>query len=62
VSDKIWVDLNYTGYQIAAYRLDTGWRGTLKGNALKKAEQVIDLYEYSGTNYPGIYGEIDRRV
>jgi hypothetical protein len=26
---------------------------------LKKAEQVIDLYDYSGTNFSGVYGEIE---
>ena len=33
--------------------------GILKGNALRKAENVIDIYNYNGANYPGIFGEIE---
>lgn len=56
----IWVDLNVAyDYRIVAYRLDDGMVGILKDNALKKAEQVIDLYDYSRTNFSGVYGEIE---
>jgi hypothetical protein len=46
-------------YRIVAYRLDNGVVGILKDSDLKKAEQVIDLYDYSGTNHTGMYGEIE---
>jgi hypothetical protein len=59
---KIWVDLDIMSddnYQIVAHRLDNGIMGKLKGSALRRAENVIDIYNYSGTNYPIIYGEIE---
>ena len=57
---KIWVDLNVTyDYRIIAYRLDDGVVGVLKDSALSKAERTIDLYDYSGTNFSGVYGEIE---
>jgi hypothetical protein len=59
---KIWVDLDIMSddnYQIAAHRLDNGIMGKLKGSALRRAENVIDIYKFSGTNYPSVYGEIE---
>lgn len=57
---KIWVDLNVTyDYRIIAYRLDDGVVGILKDSALNKAERTIDLYDYSGTNFSGVYEEIE---
>ena len=57
---NIWVDLNVTyDYRIVEYRLDDCVVGILKDSALKNAEQVIDLYDYSGTNFSRVYGEIE---
>jgi hypothetical protein len=57
---KIWVDVDVTyDYRIVVYRLDDSVVGILKDGALKKAEQVIDLYDYSGLNHSGIYQEIE---
>ena len=57
---KIWVDLDVTyDYRIVAHRLDDCAVGILKDGALQKAEQVIDLYDYSGINHSGIYGELE---
>jgi hypothetical protein len=57
---KIWVDLDITyDYRLVAHRLDDGVVGILKDSALQRAEQVIDLYDYSGINHSGIYGEIE---
>jgi hypothetical protein len=57
---KIWVDLDVTSdYRIIAYKLDDRVVGILKDRALKKAEQVIDLYNYSGINHSGIHGELE---
>jgi hypothetical protein len=56
-----WVELDispYNEYKVIAYRLDDGITGTLKGEALRKAQQVINMYTFNGINYSGIYGEI----
>ena len=63
---RIWVELDispYENYQIIAYRLDNGVIGTLRDSALRRAENMIDLYNYGGTNYSGIYqeSEIDEK-
>ena len=55
---RIWVEINilsYDDFQIMAYRLDNGAIGILKNGALRRAEHMIDLYKYNGTNYSGIY-------
>jgi hypothetical protein len=64
---KIWVDIDispYYNYRIIAHRPDNGVVGVLKDNALKKAKQVIELYDCSGMNYSVIYDsiEIDERL
>ena len=59
---KIRVDIDispYYNYQIIAHRPDNGVVGVLKDNALKKAKQVIELYDCSGMNYSGIYDSIE---
>ena len=57
---KIWVDLGVAyDYRIVAYRLNDGVVGILKDSALQKAEQVIDLSDYSGINHSGIYQKIE---
>ena len=59
---KIWVDIDispYYNYRIIAHRPDNGVVGVLKDNALKKARQVIELYDCSGMNYSGIYDLIE---
>lgn len=57
---KIWVDLDVTSdYRIVAYKVDDRVVGILKDRALKKAEQVIDLCNYSGINHSGIHAELE---
>ena len=59
-NNKIWVDLHLGyNYEVIAYRLDDGTKGRLKGNALKKAEQMIDIYQYHDVGYFGVYNEIE---
>ncbi|HEY7570413.1 MAG TPA: hypothetical protein VH796_03495 [Nitrososphaeraceae archaeon] len=57
----IWVELDipppYDFDRIMAYRLDDGTVGMLKGSALKKAQKIIDLYNYSSGI--GIYQELE---
>ena len=57
----IWVELDvpspYNINRIMAYRLDDGTLGVLKGNALKKAQRIIDSYNYSSGI--GIYQELE---
>jgi hypothetical protein len=58
---KIWIELGvispYDNYQIIAHRLDSGAIGVLKNGALTKAERIVDLYDYGGTNYSDICGD-----
>ena len=57
---KIWVDLDFTyDHRIIAHRLDDGVAGTLKDGALKKAQNILDIYNYSGAGYIGIGSEIE---
>lgn len=59
-NNKIWVDLDLGyNFEVTAYRLDDGTKGRLKGNALKKAEQVMDIYQYRNIRYFGVYSEIE---
>jgi hypothetical protein len=57
----IWVELDvpspYDINRIMAYRLDDGTVGILKGSALKKAQKIIDLYNYSSGI--GLYQELE---
>ena len=57
----IWVELDvpspYNIYRVMAYRLDDGTLGMLKGSALKKAQRIIDVYNYSSGM--GIYQELE---
>jgi hypothetical protein len=57
----IWVELDlpspYDISRIMAYRLDDGTVGMLKGNALRKAQRIIDLYNYNSGI--GIYQELE---
>ena len=57
----IWVELEvpppYDSSRVTAYRLDDGTLGILKGDALKKAQRMIDLYDYSSGI--GIYQELE---
>ena len=47
----IWVELEvpspYGINRIMTYRLDDGTVGMLKGSALKKAQRIIDMYNYN---------------
>lgn len=43
--------------QIIVYRLDNGQVYMLKGDSVRRAESIIDMYNYSDTRY-GIYAEI----
>jgi hypothetical protein len=57
---KIWVDLDFTyDHRIIAYRLDDGVAGTLKDGALKKAQNALDIYNYSGAGTLGVGSEIE---
>ena len=59
---KIWIELDisvYDDYKVIAHRLDNGIIGVLKGNALKKAARMINIYNNNGVNYSGIYGELE---
>jgi hypothetical protein len=57
----MWVELDvpspYTIIRIMAYRLDDGKVGMLKGKALRKAQRIIDLYNYNSGI--GIYQELE---
>ena len=55
---KIFVDHYLDQYgQIIVYRLDNGEVCMLKDDSLRRAESIIDMYNYSDTRC-GIYGEI----
>lgn len=57
---KIWVNLDFTyDHRIIAHRLDDGVAGTLKDDALKKALNFLDIYNYSAAGYLGISSEIE---
>ena len=57
---KIWVDLNFTyDHRIIAHRLDDGVAGTLKDEALEKAINFLDIYNYSVAGYLSISSEIE---
>lgn len=59
-NNKICVDLELGyNYEIIAYRLDNSTKGRLKASALKKAEQIIDIYQYRNVGYFGVYNEIE---
>ena len=57
----IWVELDvpspYNINRVMAYRIDDGTLGMLKGSALKKAQRIIDVYNYSSGM--GIYQELE---
>ena len=57
----IWVELDlpspYDISRIMAYRLDDGTVGMLKGSAVRKAQRIIDLYNYNSGI--GIYQELE---
>ena len=57
----IWVELDisspYDINRVMAYRLDDGTVGMLNGSALKKAQRIIDSYNYSSGI--GIYQELE---
>ena len=49
---KIWVDLDFTyDHRIIAYRLDDGVAGILKDGSLKKTQNLLDIYNYSGVGF-----------
>jgi len=55
---KIFVDLYLDRYgQIIVYRLDNGQVYMLKDDSVRRAESIIDMYNYSDTRY-GTYAEI----